>query len=274
MRESAESVIAEPTAAHPGASPSGTVGAPPAEQSAAVILRRLGPAAVLAVVAAVMPALGGILLLYFADTIGMWLRSHGTTGVLLYAGGFAVLAGLALLPTYAQSFLGGWAFAFGAAFPAALGGFFGGSWIGYELARRASGDRVEKLIEEKPTWLAVRNALVGRGFWATLGIVALLRLPPNSPFAFTNLVMASVQVARLPFLLGTLIGMAPRTAAAVAIGGLAGGMAAKDALKQKPEWWVFAIGIGVVIVVIVVIGAIAKRAIARVTAGSKAASAS
>lgn len=233
--------------------------------SPAAIVRRLGPAAALGVVAAIMPAVGGFVIVYYADTIGTWLRGHEASGLMLYAAAFALLAGLALLPTYAQSFLGGWAFAFEAAFPAALGGFFGGAWIGYEVARGASGDRVMKLIDEKPRWLAVRDALVGRGFWPTLGIVALLRMPPNSPFAVTNLVLASVRVRRLPFLLGTLIGMAPRTAAAVGIGSLAGGMAARDAMKQKPEWWMFVIAVGALLMVIVVIGSIARRAIDRVT---------
>jgi uncharacterized membrane protein YdjX (TVP38/TMEM64 family) len=225
--------------------------------------------AVLAVVAAFMPAIGGVLTLAYADTLGTWLRSHGTEGVLLYAAAFAVLSGLALLPTYAQSFLGGWAFAFQWAFPAALAGFLGGAWIGYELARGAAGHRVEKIIEEKPKWLAVRNALVGRGFWPTLGIVTLIRLPPNSPFAISNLVMASVEIGRLPYLLGTLIGMAPRTAAAVFIGGLFRDVAAKEALEQRP-WWMLPVGIGCAAVVLLILWAIANRAIARVTAPSVA----
>lgn len=222
--------------------------------------------AVLGIVAAFMPAIGGFLILAYADTLGTWLKSHGVSGVLIYAAAFAVLSGLALLPTYAQAFLGGWAFAFSWAFPAAMAGFLGGSLIGYEVARGASGDRVEKIVEEKPKLLAVRNALVGRGFWPTLGIVTLLRLPPNSPFAITNLVMASVQVARLPFILGTLIGMAPRTAAAVFIGGLFRDMTAGEALKGDKPWWAYAVAGGTALVVLVIIGAIAKRAIDRVTA--------
>ncbi len=229
------------------------------------IVKRLGPAAVLAVVAAFMPAIGGTLILVYADSIGTWLRSHDATGLLIYGVAFAVLSGLALLPTYAQSFLGGWAFVFQSAFPAALGGFLGGSLIGYEIARGASGDRVEKIIEEKPKWKAVRDSLVGRGFWPTLGIVTLIRLPPNSPFAISNLVMASVQVARLPYLLGTLIGMAPRTGAAVFIGGLFRDVAASEALEGKKPVWVLPVAIGSAVVVVIVIGAIANRAIARVT---------
>ncbi len=230
------------------------------------IVKRLGPMAFLAVVAAIMPAIGGMLILVYADSIGGWLRSHDAMGVLIYAAAFALLSGLALLPTYAQSFLGGWAFDFSWALPGALLGFLGGSLLGYELARRASGDRVEKIIEEKPRWRAVRDAMVGRGFWPTLGIVTLLRLPPNSPFAITNLVMASVRVSRLPYLLGTVIGMAPRTAAAVLIGGLFSDLTASEALDSEKPRWVLYVAVGSALVVLLIIWAIANRAIAKITA--------
>ena len=232
------------------------------------IARRLGPAGPLAVVAAVMPALGGILLLVYINEAGVWLRSHGLAGVALYTAAFAVLAGLALLPTYAQAALGGWAFGLAIGFPAALAGFFGGAVIGYYVSRGASGDRVEALIREKPKWRAVRDALVGRGFWPTFGIVTLLRLPPNSPFALTNLVMASVRVPPAPFILGTLIGMAPRTGAVVALAAMANAASAADAVKERPPWLI-PVGIGITIAVLLVIGHIANKAIAKVTAGAQ-----
>ena len=216
-------------------------------------------------VAAALPALGGFALLAYVDPVGSWLRGHSTYGVLIYAAGFALASGLAFLPTYAQAFLGGWAFAFAQGFPAALIGFLGGSFIGYEVARRASGDRVERLLAEKPKWNAVRDALVGRGFWPTLGIVTLVRLPFNSPFAITNLVMASVGVGRVPYLVGTLLGMAPRTAALVLIGGLFHDVAASEALDRRP-WWLWPVAIGSTVVVLTVLGAIANRAIKRMTA--------
>jgi uncharacterized membrane protein YdjX (TVP38/TMEM64 family) len=221
-------------------------------------------------VAAALPAIGGFTLLVYVDPVGTWLRGHDAAGVLIYAILFAVASGLALLPTYAQAFLGGWAFSFVQGFPAALSGFLGGSWIGYEIARRASGDRVERLLAEKPKWGAVRDALVGRGFWPTLGIVTLVRLPINSPFAITNLVLASVGVGRFPYLLGTLLGMAPRTGALVFIGGLFHDVAASEALERKP-WWLLPVGIGSAVVVLVILGAIANRAVARLTRSGRAA---
>lgn len=240
------------------------------------VVGKLGPAAPLALAWTVLPPLGSIALFTFMGAVGAWLRGHEAAGVVLYSGAFAVLAGLALLPTYASAILGGWAFGFALGYPAALAGFCGGAVIGYFIARGAARDRAVKLIEEHEKWRIVRDALIGdtsdgrdgHGFWKMLGVVTLVRLPPNSPFAITNLVMASVKVRFLPYILGTLIGMAPRTAAAVYVAATLREMAAAEVAKQRPWWWI-AVGIVLTIVVLVVLGSIAKRALTRV-AGRRA----
>ena len=229
---------------------------------------RLGPAGVLGVLWAVFPAVCGIVLLRYADTVGAWLRGHEANGPFIYAAGFIVLSGLGLLPTYAVAILGGWAFGLEVGLPAAMAGFVGGSLIGYGIARFASGDRVEKIIAENPSWRAIRDALVGGSPLRTLGIVTLLRLPPNSPFAITNLVLASVRVPVLLYGLGTLIGMAPRTAVVLYIATLVKDMTAKDAAKQTP-WWYYLIMAVASLLVLAVIGAIAKAALRRVTGGEQ-----
>jgi uncharacterized membrane protein YdjX (TVP38/TMEM64 family) len=235
------------------------------------IFRRLGPAGILAIVAAVLPPLGGLVLAIYAGPVSAWLRTHEESGPFIYAAAFALLAGFALLPTYIQSGLGGFAFGVAVGVPAALAGFAGASLIGYEVARRASGDRVVQIINEKPKWRAVRDALVGvdaggHGFWRTLGVVTLVRLPPNSPFALTNLVMASVKVPRAAFLLGTILGMAPRTAAAVYIGATLKEFS-KGELEKASVWPVTVVGIVLTIVVVVVIGKLATGAIQRMARG-------
>lgn len=239
------------------------------------IARKLGPFSFLAAFAAFMPAIAGFVLLGTLDPVGSWLKSHEALGLGMYVLAFMVLAGLAFLPTYSQAVLGGWAFGFVAGFPAAMAGFFGGALIGYGLAHVLGGDRGYRLINEHPKWRAVREALVGgeegAGFFKTLGIVALLRLPPNSPFALTNLVMAAAKVPRLPFALGTLIGMAPRTAVAVYIATLVRDEISAEAALGKPKpWWVLPLAIGSSLVVLGIVGWIANRAIRKVTTGQKA----
>lgn len=237
----------------------------------ASVVGKLGPAAPLAAAWMVMPPLGSIVLFTFMGTVGAWLRGHEAAGLLLYAAAFAVLAGLAMLPTYASAILGGWAFGFAWGLPAALAGFCGGAIIGYLIARGAARDRAVRLIEEHEKWRIVRDALIGdtdqggsgHGFWKMLGVVALVRLPPSSPFAMTNLVMAAVKVRFLPYVLGTLIGMAPRTGVAVYIAAHVQNSAARDVAKDKPVWWIVA-SIVLGLVVLSILGAVAKRALERV----------
>ncbi|HYE03193.1 MAG TPA: VTT domain-containing protein [Phycisphaerales bacterium] len=250
----------------------------PAPAPRPTVLRRLGPASILAACATFLPPLGSLLLFATMGSTGPWLRAQGSAGLAIYAAGFALLAGLALLPTYAQSALGGFAFGVTLGLPAALAGFVGGAFIGYEIARRASGDRVMALVAEHPRLLALREALLGDdatgppSLFRTLALVALIRVPPNSPFALTNLVLASVKTPRAPFLLGTLLGMTPRTAAAVVIGSGARHLT-RDELESSllartglDKWALAAIGLAITLLVLGLIALIANRALARVTA--------
>lgn len=230
--------------------------------AAKAFFRRLGPAGILAIIATTLPPLGGFVLIGLSGHyVAPWLRSHPTGGPFIYAGGFAFLAGFALLPTYAQSLLGGMAFGFRTGLMFALLGFGTASLIAYAIARRASGDRVMTIINEHQKWRLVYDALVGRGFWRTLGIVTLLRIPPNSPFALTNLVMAATRVPWAPYLIGTVVGMAPRTAAVVYFG-----TGVKEWTDSDPyRKWTIAISAVLMLAVVGIISYIANHALARVT---------
>ena len=233
------------------------------------IARRLGPASVLGVFAGVAPVAGSVVLFVYISSISNWLHSLHGMGVFVYAGAFAVLSGLSLLPTYAQAALGGFVVGVAWGIPAALLGFVGGAAIAYEIARLASGDRVDQLLHEHRKWQLVRDALLGEGFLKTLGIISLLRLPPNSPFAITNLVLSAFKVPRSGYLLGTLLGMAPRTAAAVIIGAGVSEFTKDSVDKAVPQWLWYA-GIALIILVVYIIGTIADRALQRATSSGPA----
>lgn len=232
-------------------------------------IRSIGPGpTILAMLAFVVPMVGGFTLLRYTRSVGEYLKVHQEPGIYVYAGGFALTAGLALLPTWVQAIVGGYAFGLPMGLAAALFGFGGGSLIGYEIARGASGDRVVKTIAAKPKWRAVHQAFVsGRmdgGFLKTLGIVILLRLPPHSPFAMMNLILAAARVPRLPYLLGTVIGMAPRTAMWVWIGTTVPVLSDKG--PGQPAW-VFIGGIVLAVGVVMLLGHMANKAIERATGG-------
>jgi uncharacterized membrane protein YdjX (TVP38/TMEM64 family) len=179
------------------------------------LFKKLGPAGPMAIIATTLPALGGFLILASLEPARNWLESFGDRAIWIYVGGFAFAAGLALLPTYSLAVLGGWVFGVEHGFLGAIGGFTIGSAIGYVTGSLAGGARVERILSEQPKWKAVRDAILGEGKGVsslkTLGIVSLLRLPPNSPFALTNLVLSSLRVPFFIYIIATAIGMAPRT---------------------------------------------------------------
>jgi uncharacterized membrane protein YdjX (TVP38/TMEM64 family) len=238
---------------------------PTPETPNAKIVSRLGPAGIFAVVYTVLPLLGLIVLGWNLKHIEVFLTGHQDLGIFVYIGAFTLLAGFALLPTWPQSLIGGWAFGMLFGTPAAVVSVTLASMIGTELVRRASSSRVEQLIQEKPKWRAVRDALVGGSFLKTTAMVALIRLPPNSPFAICNLVFGATRVNRAANLLGTLVGIIPRTTITVYIGqGIQ--KLSEETLETRPPTWVFISGFILMMIVIGVIGRIAQRALERIAA--------
>lgn len=144
--------------------------APGAERSAWSEVRRAGLAGPLAALAVTLPAIGGFVLLARIDPVAEWLRTNEGSGIILYACAFALLSGLAILPTYAQAALGGWAFGLAGGFPAAMVGVVGGALIGWLISSRVASKNVMAMIDERPGWSAVRTALVEKGWWRTLGL--------------------------------------------------------------------------------------------------------
>ena len=233
------------------------------------LVQRLGPAGVVAVFFAVMPLIGIGVLVVNHKEVAAFLREDWWRGMAVYVGAFAVLSGFALAPTWPQSLVGGYIFGLAWGGPAAVIAITIGSVIGTEIARIASRHRVEAIIEEHAKWRAVRDALVGGKFLKTLGMVTLIRLPPNSPFAITNLVLGATEVPRLANLLGTLIGIAPRTVCTVYVGATLGHELTGESLREGPPRWFWIGGLVVAVAVVGVIGAVAKRAVEGMGESSK-----
>jgi uncharacterized membrane protein YdjX (TVP38/TMEM64 family) len=231
------------------------------------LLRRLGPAGVLAIAAAVLPLLGWLIVPATMPQAGAWLKDHEATGLLLYVAGFAALTGLALMPTHLLAALGGFAFGLKLGAPASVAGFILGAALGYEIARLASRERVIRVIDENARWRAVKHALMGptTTFPRALWIVLLLRLP-LTPFAAVNLLLASVRVGRGPYLLGTLLGMTPRTILAVVIGTGIKETFSSEAVKESGPKWAWWAGIAITAAVVIYVGNIASKALDRLTA--------
>ncbi len=225
------------------------------------MFRRLGAAGPVAVVMSFWPPLGGFVLLATLTRLGPWLREQGTTGMVIYFVVLGLLMGLSVVPTYSCAILAGWAFGFVVGFPLAVVTITAASVIAYAIGRWIARDRVIEVVRERPKWNAIYLALLGRATGRTLLVVTLLRIPPTSPFAIANLVLAAGKVRLLPYTLGTFLGVAPRTAlAAFTAAGLE-----QLKFKNATETWVVVTGIVVTLIVCAVLGLLANRALAQLT---------
>lgn len=227
---------------------------------------RLGPAGVLAAIASFSPLIGGFVILGLVQKLAPSIRGLGAAGAILYVGAFWLLGGLPFVPTYAWSGLGGWTFGILNGFSLAMLAFAGAAYIGYAFTDWLGAERAVRTIDEHAKWQAVRQALVGRGFWRTLWIVALLRLPPTSPFSFMSYAMAIARVPIAAYMIGTLVGLAPRTFAVVFT------FANLELLdfEHPQQAWLRIAGIVATLVVVYVITRIGQNAIRQITQRSHA----
>lgn len=223
-------------------------------------VRRLGPAGVLSILALVLPPLGAVVLLSQMENVAEPLRTS-SYGRLLTVIGFALLAGFALLPTAALSLFAGWAFGFVSGLIDAVIGFTLAGAIGFYISGRISGRRALEVVDEHPRWRAVHRALLDRSPMRTFWIVALLRAPTLPPFAMTSVILAALKARPVPYLLGTAVGVAPRTAAYAY---LASTLQKLDFSAPQGRWIAVG-GLAATAVTVLVLTYIARRVLARIT---------
>lgn len=233
-------------------------------RSAWTLFKRLGPVGPVALISMTLPGVMGILLVIasirYETAILHFVHGAPVSAIVLYILGFAILAGFPILPTYSVSFLGGYIFKMQLGTGASLAGYVGAAMVSYGFLHLLSGDRVEKLIDEYPRWKAVRDELLARSRWRTLGIIALLRLPPNVPFAVVNLVIVTARIGLGNYFLGTLVGVIPRTLAVVYIAATA----SRIEEIQGSAKWLTIVGVVATIIALAVITHLAQNAIKRI----------
>jgi uncharacterized membrane protein YdjX (TVP38/TMEM64 family) len=225
--------------------------------------RRLVFSTILGILWTILPGLAGAFILVYLERIAGILQTDLGLGFWAYVAVFAVSAGLGILPTYSQSFLGGWVFGFAYGLTGALMGFVGGAAIGYIVSRAVSGSSLERVVSRYPRAHVIRCALLGGSTAKTFAMISLIRLPPNSPFALTNFALSTMGAPFLLTIAATAVGMLPRTAIAcylAAAGAATGAANLKDLVKEQGLPVVIG-GFVAGIVVIVIIGQVAKRAL-------------
>jgi uncharacterized membrane protein YdjX (TVP38/TMEM64 family) len=193
-----------------------------------------------------------------------WLREHILLAYFLYFGAVVLLIGLSLLPTYACAALAGWVFGFKIGTVLAVSAVTIGSLLAYEIGIRIAAENVVSMIKERPKWRALHEALLARRAVHTLLVVMLVRIPPTSPFGLTNFLFAATKVPLWDYLVGTLIGIIPRTAAVCLI---FSELQESLNVSLKPTWFVNT-GSILMVLMVVILGILANRVLKRMTVNS------
>jgi uncharacterized membrane protein YdjX (TVP38/TMEM64 family) len=224
------------------------------------LLVELGPTAPLLFVSMAGPLLGVVVLAGTTSWWRPWFDVDAGSVVAFWLGG-ALATAACLLPTHATSLVAGYLFG------GALGSVV--AWLVVLLAAAASyavwqrwvGSRAVQALAGSPRAMVVHRALLGRGFWRTVWLVALLRLSPMMPFAGTNLLMAAFGVRPLPFVLATVLGTTPRAVGVAIVGAELSDL---DWGAGGPGWTTW-LAIGATLLAVFVVGRIARRALRRET---------
>jgi uncharacterized membrane protein YdjX (TVP38/TMEM64 family) len=240
-----------------------------ANQQPAQRTRGLGRATPVAIIATVVPILGSVATVAVAPFLAPWLREHGFVAAVYFVIIYALLAAIAVAPTYSTTVLAGWTFGFQLGFAVVATGTLTGATLCYLLAGRLAGERVSCAFREHPKWDLIRHALVVESVLKTVWIVFLLRLSPVLPFGTTNVLLATTGVKLPIYITGTFLGLAPRLGliALAAAGAERLDLSGRNAASG---WWFLALGVvatGLCIAVMIVIG---KRALDRATRGATA----
>lgn len=228
------------------------------------LVRQSGKMTPVAFVTAFLPMIGSAVLLTVAYPLGFWLRENWEVGSGLFLLGVVAFCGLALLPTNILGILSGWSFGFEFGILILAIGIVSAATVSFVIHSRLMGDTLPELFEQHPRAQVVYESLIKHNTGRTTLIIFLLRLSPAMPFALTNFLMASARVPVKSFVVGTFLGMLPRSSAVVFVGaGLS-----ELSFSDPQEAWLIVFGIIATIASVVFISFVARRALHHVTNAS------
>lgn len=225
-------------------------------------LRELDRVAFLSLATAVVPIVISTMLLVFAPAAGNWLRENWQIGTIVYVLFVWLVCGFALLPTNVIGILCGWAFGFPLGICLHMLAIVGASLISSFVLAPLAGNNLQDFLERHEKAKVLHKALLQKNFRRTTLIITLLRLSPAMPFALTNLLMAAARVPLSSFLIGTFIGMLPRSAAVVFFGA---GISVLN-FSEPFNIWLIVFGYIATIISVIIISYFSKKALAKMTA--------
>ncbi len=165
------------------------------------------------ILSALLPILAStgitVLLLYFESELQVWTIYQW---IFLYLG-VSILMGFALMPTTLMAFLTGYFLGFEGT-PLMIISYLIASYVGYQLGLFLEGKKIHATLLEKPKIVRFLSSLKEKS-WK---LIILVRLSPVLPFSVMNLVLSAIRFPLKTFLIGSFIGMLPRTVFAIYVG--------------------------------------------------------
>jgi len=174
--------------------------------------------AILLLLAVTGPAVGGIAGLAIAIIWADALREGGPFIALILVAIGLVGCGFWVLPTHLLSLVCGWAMGFWAGAATALITATLAAPAGYWAASKLIGDNALQWVNRYPKGAAVCTAIVNTSKPRAGLLIALLRMSPVVPYGATNVLAAIFKLPHQAFILGTLIGLAPRVLIVTGLG--------------------------------------------------------
>ncbi|MFT7679383.1 MAG: putative membrane protein YdjX (TVP38/TMEM64 family), partial [Planctomycetota bacterium] len=171
----------------------------------------------------------------------------------------AVLSAFSLMPTHAASLLCGMTFGIGPGTVMALVGIAMAAALGFATLRFFLRDKAVEALSHHPRAEAIHRELSQGHYLRTIALLALIRLSPAMPFATTNLLMSTTGIHILPFVIGSILGLAPRVIAVVWIGS---SLTELD-LSQAADRRLLILGLVATVVVLGILRKVSKRGLAQ-----------
>lgn len=222
-------------------------------------LKRLGVLGPVVLFTGLGPLIGAFVL---AGTSSMWVdgfRDMGAARIPVFLVLTAVLAAYSLIPTHASSLLGGMFFGVAHGTAVALLGTLMAAGLGFSTLRFLLRDKALRALSHHPRAQVLHRELGQGHYLRSITLLALIRLSPALPFAATNLLMCTTGMRILPFLIGSLVGMAPRVVAVVWIGSSLPKLDLSKAADQR----LLILGVLATILVLWILRTVSKRALSQ-----------
>lgn len=215
----------------------------------------LGPLAPLMLFSVLAPGLGALALIGTSTTWYPLLSALGLEKLPVYLVLGVLLAGLSLVPTHAVSLVGGMVFGVILGPTYALLAVVGASYLSYVVIRSLVKDTSYQALLRQPKAEKIYQELMVKSGYRAVLFIALIRLSPVMPFAATNVILAAAKVKASYYIIGSLIGLAPRIILVAAAGA---GLSELD-LSQGSHVGLAVLGVASTIVLAAYVGRVFKK---------------